>query len=84
MNSRIIEGPDEYADDDDAGFNLIEAEEHEFVELCEKLGRQYDFPARAVKPSTQEDLERIEKKKKEAAEKEKMNEDDSTNILKEL
>lgn len=31
MNSRVMEGPDDYTDDDDAGFNVIEAEEADFV-----------------------------------------------------
>lgn len=40
-----MEGPDEYVDDDDAGFDLIESEENEFVSKCEILGKKYDFPA---------------------------------------
>jgi hypothetical protein len=65
MNSRFTEGPDEYTDDDDAGFNVVEADEKDFVSLCEKLGKRHDFPARAVLPSTEEDLIRLQKKKKE-------------------
>ena len=57
MDSRFTEGPDEYADDDDAGFDVIETDEQEFVAICEKLSKKHDFPQRSVKPSTKEDLE---------------------------
>jgi len=44
LDSRLTEGPDEYVDDDDAGFELFESDEKEFVSKCEKLAKLHDFP----------------------------------------
>ena len=44
MDSRFTEGPDEYADDDDAGFDIIETDEKDFVAVCEKASKKHDFP----------------------------------------
>lgn len=44
MDSRLTEGPDEYVDDDDAGFDVIETDEKDFVTVCEKISKKHDFP----------------------------------------
>lgn len=78
--------PDEYKDDDDAGFFLHEAMEDEFVDKCKRLSIKYDFPKMAIKPSSKEDLARVKQRKKEEEEKEKEKaaKKDSDNMLGEV
>lgn len=41
---------DEYLDDDDPGFNVIEVQEEVFEKTCKEIAEKYGFPARSIKP----------------------------------
>ena len=51
MNKENIE---EYVDDDDVGFDTYFVNEENFVASCRELASQNNFPARAIKPDTEE------------------------------
>jgi hypothetical protein len=51
MNKENI---DEYADDDDPGFEIYVVNEENFVASCKELAEINNFPARAIKPDTKE------------------------------
>jgi hypothetical protein len=84
--------PCEYENDDDTGFNIHETGEDDFVERCKVLAESHDFPARAVRLPTSDDVIRLKKKKIEEEKKEKEKEkvkdevkdDDSMMLLKGL
>jgi hypothetical protein len=44
------EGADEYKDDEDQGFDIYEADEQNFEEVCKELAEKNGFPARSIKP----------------------------------
>jgi hypothetical protein len=48
------EGVDEYADDDDPGFEIYVVNEENFVPSCKELADVNNFPARAIKPDTKD------------------------------
>ena len=50
------EGIDEYIDDEDPGFDLYAVNEENFVASCKELAQLNNFPARAIKLDTQEQL----------------------------
>lgn len=58
------EGVDDYQDDDDPGFEIYVVNEENFVESCKELADINNFPARAIKPDTKEQLVQREKYKK--------------------
>ena len=51
------EGPDDYVDDDDAGFDLYMVNEENFVGSCKELAEANDFPTRSIKPDTKEQMD---------------------------
>lgn len=59
-NTKLI---DEYKDDEDAGFRIIEVEEKNLKERCKQIADEYNYPERAFKPSTDDDMKRIKAKK---------------------
>jgi len=70
------ETPDEYDDDDDTGFIVIEAGESDFMEKCKEVAENYNFPALSVKPSDETDLKYEEERMKKYEEERKR--DDET------
>lgn len=48
------EGVDEYADDDDPGFEIYVVNEENFVASCKELADQNSYPQRAIKPDSKE------------------------------
>jgi hypothetical protein len=48
------EQTDDYADDDDPGFEIYVVNEENFVASCKELADINAFPARAIKPDTKE------------------------------
>jgi len=48
------EGVDDYADDDDPGFEIYVVNEENFVASCKELAEINNFPARAIRPDTKE------------------------------
>mmetsp|Transcript_704 Transcript_704/g.983 ORF Transcript_704/g.983 Transcript_704/m.983 type:complete len:87 (+) Transcript_704:994-1254(+) len=83
MNKEALE---EYVDDDDVGFDTYVVNEENFVASCRELASQNNFPARAIKPDTEEYHQFRDKRKKEQQEKEKANlrKDDSAFMLKQM
>ena len=61
---------DEYKDDEDIGFTIVEVGEKELQEEWEKVANQYKFPERSFKPSTDDDLKRLKEKKQKDSEEE--------------
>mmetsp|Transcript_14843 Transcript_14843/g.25253 ORF Transcript_14843/g.25253 Transcript_14843/m.25253 type:complete len:341 (-) Transcript_14843:911-1933(-) len=55
---------DEYADDDDPGFDTYVVNEENFVVSCQELARLNDFPNRAIKPDSGADMAFREKFRK--------------------
>ena len=80
------EGIEEYVDDDDVGFDTYVVNEENFVGSCRELAVQYNFPARAIKPDTEEFQQYREKRRREQRDKEKatVRKDDSAFMLKNL
>lgn len=68
--------PDEYDDDDDAGFFTIEAGEGDFLDKCKQLAVEYNYPAAAVKPPDETDL-KFEKERMKKLEEERLKEDET-------
>lgn len=58
------EGIDEYLDDDDAGFEIYMVNEENFVASCKELADQHNFPSRAIKPDTKDQMVQREKYRK--------------------
>ncbi len=54
VNVMNKEGIDEYADDDDPGFDMYVVNEENFVPSCKELAQLNNFPSRAIKPDTRE------------------------------
>lgn len=52
---------DEYADDDDPGFDIYVVNEENFVASCKELAELNNFPQRAIKPDTKEEAQKREK-----------------------
>lgn len=48
------EGVDDYADDDDPGFEIYVVNEENFVASCKELSEINNFPARAIKPDNKD------------------------------
>lgn len=88
LNIMNTEGVDEYQDDDDPGFDAYLVSEANFVESCRELASQYNYPARAIKPETDADLEYRTKVRAQQAidepglRKKLMQKDDSAVLLK--
>jgi hypothetical protein len=68
--------PDEYDDDDDAGFFTIEAGEGDFLDKCKQLAVEYNYPAAAVKPPDETDL-KYEKQRNKKLDEERKKEDET-------
>ena len=83
MNKEAVE---EYVDDDDVGFDTYVVNEENFVASCRELAGQNNFPARAIKPDSEEYQQYRDKRKLEQREKEKANlkKDDSAFMLKKM
>src|SRR5690242_4917803 len=47
---------DEYADDEDPGFELYECEVEHFKETCKSLSEQYDFPRRGIRVTNKQNI----------------------------
>ena len=83
------EGVDEYADDDDPGFDTYVVNEENFVASCRELAAQNNFPARAINADTEdyakkrEEIRKIQKDKEKVAAK-ALKKDDSALILQNL
>ena len=58
------EGVDEYQDDDDPGFDMYVVNEENFVESCKELAQINNFPPRAIKPDTKDQMVHREKYRK--------------------
>ena len=58
------EGLDEYADDDDPGFEIYVVSEENFVGSCKELAELNNFPARAIRPDNREWQEARDKYRK--------------------
>jgi len=94
LHSMNKEGIEEYVDDDDVGFDTYVVNEENFVASCRELAGQNNFPARAIKPDSQEYQTFREKKKAEQkakdkekekeTEKQTLKKDDSAFMLKNL
>lgn len=54
-------GIDDYTDDDDPGFEIYVVSEENFVASCKELAAQNDFPVRAIRPDTKEQIASREK-----------------------
>ena len=78
------ENLDEYADDDDPGFEIYVVNEENFVASCKELAEINNFPARAIKPDTKELQLAREKYKKAFQDAHKVKNDDSLEKLKKL
>ena len=48
------EGVDDYADDDDPGFEIYVVNEDNFVASCKELADINNFPARAIRPDNKD------------------------------
>ncbi len=59
------EGIDDYADDEDPGFEIYVVNEENFVASCKELSEINNFPARAIKPDNKEQQAHREKYKKQ-------------------
>jgi hypothetical protein len=99
VNIMNKDGIDEYVDDDDPGFDMYVVNEENFVASCKELAQLNNFPARAIKPDTKDQMvhrERYRKVFQEAHKPEPLNatsdskkkadkrKDDSTAILKKM
>ena len=79
------EGVEEYVDDDDAGFDTYVVNEENFVASCRELASQNNFPARAIKPDTAEEVAFREKKREQRLKETKnLKKEDSALMLKNL
>ncbi len=88
------EGIDDYIDDDDPGFDMYVVNEENFVASCKELANLNNFPARAIKPDTKDQMvhrERYRKIFQEAHKPEYLEskssskrKDDSTSLLKKM
>ncbi len=58
------EGLDEYVDDDDPGFDMYVVNEENFIPSCKELAQLNNFPARAIKPDTKDQMVHRERYKK--------------------
>jgi hypothetical protein len=63
LNIMNKEGIDEYQDDDDPGFDAYVMDEDNFVASCQELAKQFNFPARAINPDTEQNRVHREKKR---------------------
>ena len=70
--------PDTYTDDDDSGFKIVEAGEHNFLDKCQEIAKKYDFPAVSVKPPDEAD-KIFEKERQKKYEEERAKEDITLN-----
>ena len=61
---------DEYKDDEDIGFTTVEVDEKEMQSECEKVAKEYKYPERSFKPSSDDDVKRLKEKKAKEAEEE--------------
>ena len=76
------EGVDEYADDDDPGFEIYVVNEENFVASCKELAEINNFPARAIRPDTKDMQAAREKYRKTFQEQHQPKVDDSAVVLK--
>ena len=61
---------DEYKDDEDIGFTTVEVDEKDMQSECEKVAKEYKYPERSFKPSSDDDVKRLKEKKAKEAEEE--------------
>lgn len=54
---------DEYDNDEDTGFIMLEVKQEEMARKCSEVSKKYGYPERAFRPSTEEEL-KLQKKKK--------------------
>ena len=47
---------DEYIDDDDPGFDVVEVEEKDFAKTCKKLAEKFNYPASVFLPDKKKGL----------------------------
>jgi hypothetical protein len=69
---------DEYDDNDDPGFMIIEAGESDFMDKCKEVAEKYNFPAVSVKPPDELDL-KFEEERMKKLEEERLKEDETVN-----
>ncbi len=55
---------DEYVDDDDPGFDMYVVNEENFVASCKELANLNNFPQRAIRPDTKDQMVNREKYRK--------------------
>jgi hypothetical protein len=58
------DGIDEYVDDDDPGFDMYVVNEENFVASCKELASLNNFPQRAIKPDTKDQMVHRERYRK--------------------
>ena len=75
------EGVDDYADDDDPGFEIYVVNEENFVASCKELAEINNFPARAIKADTKEHQAARENYRKKFQEAHLVKKDDSQGML---
>lgn len=78
------EGVDEYADDDDPGFDIYVVNEENFVASCKELAEINNFPARAIHPDNKEWQVQRERYRKLFQEAHAVKKDESADLLKKL
>lgn len=54
MEGNAAGAVEEYIDDDDPGFIVIEVQEEVFEKTCKEVAEKYGFPARSIKPEQKE------------------------------
>lgn len=76
------ENLDEYADDDDPGFEIYVVNEENFVASCKELAEINNFPARAIRPDNKDWQAAREKYKKQFQEAHLVKKDESAVLVK--